>query len=62
MIVSILAGSTNIHFLRIHMSQELNFSHPEITLFFLGIKLVVPQGLENNPQMFGMCFIRLGIN
>jgi hypothetical protein len=40
--------------IRDNMTQKGNFSQPELTLTPLGIQLVLPKLLQDQPQMFGM--------
>ena len=44
------------------MSQEFHLSKPKLALTELGIQLMVPECLENNPQMILMLLLRLGVD
>jgi len=44
------------------MSWETNFLQPKLTLGKLSIKLLVPKGLQHNPQVLLMLLSSLGVH
>ena len=44
------------------MSLEFHLSKPKLALTKLGIQLMIPKCLENNPQMILMLLLRLGVD
>ena len=47
---------------RKYMPEEFHFSHPEVTLLFLGKQLMISQCLDNNSQVGSILLFGLGVD